>query len=56
MHEEVFFLVVPFGSKAKKKNNMCVNDHMLKKIRVGRSEIYIFLILFFITELMLDGV
>ena len=29
---------------------------MLKKIRVGRSEIIIFLILFFITELMLDGI
>ena len=29
---------------------------MLKKIRVGRSEIYFFLILFFITELMLDGI
>ena len=29
---------------------------MLKKIRVGRSEIIFFLILFFITELMLDGI
>ena len=29
---------------------------MLKKIRVGRSEIIFFLILFFRTELMLDGI
>ena len=29
---------------------------MLKKIRVGGSEIFFFLILFFITELMLDGI
>ena len=29
---------------------------MLKKIRVGRSEMIFFLILFFITELMLDGI
>ena len=35
---------------------MCVYCHMLKKIRVGRSEIIFFLILFFITELMLDGI
>ena len=28
---------------------------MLKKIRVGRSEMIFFLILFFITELLLDG-
>ena len=36
---------------------MCVYCHMLKKIRVGRSEIFFFfLILFFITELMLDGI
>ena len=33
---------------------MCVYCHMLKKIRVGRSEIYFFK--FFITELMLDGI
>ena len=37
--------------KAKKKN-MCVYCHMLKKIRVGRSEILFFFILFFITKLM----
>ena len=30
---------------------MCVYCHMLKKIRVGRSEIFFFLILFFITKL-----
>ena len=35
---------------------MCVYCHMLKKIRVGRSEIYIFLISFFISELILDGI
>ena len=35
---------------------MCVYGHMLKKIRVGRSEIILFLILFFITELKLDGI
>ena len=29
---------------------------MPKKIRVGQSEIIFFLILFFITELMLDGI
>ena len=40
--------------KAKKK--MCVYCHMLKKIRVGRSEIIFFLVLFFIAELMLDGI
>ena len=34
---------------------MHVYCHMLKKIRVGRSEIIFFLILFFVTELMLDG-
>ena len=39
-----------------KKKNMCVYCHMLKKIGVGRSEIIFFLILFFITELMLDGI
>ena len=39
-----------------KKKNMCVYCHMLKKIRVGRSEIIFFLILFFITVLMLDGI
>ena len=38
------------------EKNMCVYCHMLKKIRVGRSEIIFFLILFFITELMLDGI
>ena len=38
------------------KKNMCVYCHMLKKIRVGRSEMIFFLILFFITELMLDGI
>ena len=38
------------------KKNMCVYCHMLKNIRVGRSEIIFFLILFFITELMLDGI
>ena len=36
--------------KAKKKKNMCVYCHMLKKIRVGRSEILFFLILFFIID------
>ena len=40
----------------RQKKNMCVYCHMLKKIRVGRSEIIFFLILFFITELMLDGI
>ena len=39
-----------------KKNHMCVYGHMLKKIRVGRSEIIFFLILFFTTELKLDGI
>ena len=39
-----------------KKKNKCVYCHMLKKIRVGRSEMIFFLILFFITELMLDGI
>ena len=39
-----------------KKNYKCVYGHMLKKIRVGRSEIYFFLILFFITKLMFDGI
>ena len=29
---------------------------MLKKIRVGRSEMIFFLFLIFITELMLDGI
>ena len=29
---------------------------MMKKIRVGRSEMIFFLILFLITELMLDGI
>ena len=29
---------------------------MLKKIRVGRSEIIFFLILFFISELIFDGI
>ena len=38
------------------KKNMCVYCHMLKKIRVGRSEIIFFLILFFITELKLEGI
>ena len=38
------------------KKNMCVYCHMLKKIRVGQSEILFFLILFFITKLMLDGI
>ena len=33
---------------------MCVYCHMLKKIKVGRSEMIFFLILVFITELMLD--
>ena len=46
---------IPIFHKAKKKN-MCVYCHMLKKIRVGRSEIIFFLILFCITELMLDGI
>ena len=41
--------------KANKKK-MCVYCHMLKKIRVGRSEMLFFLILFFITKLMLDGI
>ena len=35
---------------------MCVYSHMLKKIRDGRSEFFFFLILFFITEMMLDGI
>ena len=37
---------------------MCVYFYMLKKIRVGRLENFIFLnfILNFITELMLDGI
>ena len=35
---------------------MCVYCHMLKKIRVGLSEMIFFLILFFISELMLDGI
>ena len=36
---------------------MCVYCHMLKKIRVGRSVgNNFFLILFFITELMLGGI
>ena len=39
-----------------KINNMCVYGHMLKKIRVGRSKIICFLILFFVTELMFDGI
>ena len=43
------------GTKAK-KNNKCVYDHMLKKIRVGRSEIFFVLILFFTPKLMLDGI
>ena len=47
-------IVYEVGNKAKKK--MCVYCHMLKKIRVGRSEMIFFLILFFITELMLDGI
>ena len=38
------------------KKNMCVYCHMLKKIRAGRSGIFFFYILFFITELMLDGI
>ena len=42
--------------KAKKKN-MCVYCHMLKKIRVGRSEInFFFSLFFFITEFMLDDI
>ena len=47
-------LSVHKACKAQKKN-MCVYCHMLKKIRVGRSEKIFFLILFFITELMLDS-
>ena len=47
-------VMVPITIRPKKKNNG-VYCHMLKKIRVGRSEIYIFLILFFISELILDG-
>ena len=39
-----------------KKKNMYVYCHMLKKIRVGRSEKLFFLILYFITELILDGI
>ena len=35
---------------------MCVYCHMLKKIRVGRSEMIFFLNFIFITELMLDGI
>ena len=36
---------------------MCLYCHMLKKFRVGMSEIIFFLILlFFMTELMLDGI
>ena len=35
---------------------MCVYGHMLKKIRIGPLEIFFFLILLFITELMLNGI
>ena len=38
----------------KAKKNMCVYCHMLKKIRDGRLDV--FLILFFIAEMMLDGI
>ena len=39
------------------KKNMCVYCHMLKKIRVGRSEIiFFYFIFFFISELILDGI
>ena len=45
-----------YMSLVRPKKNMCVYCHMLKKIRVGRSEMIFFLILFFISELMLDGI
>ena len=43
----------PFSRQAK---NIFVYCHMLKKIRVGRSDIIFSLILFFITELILDDI
>ena len=56
MHLKFNFRMEPKILRPKIKN-MCVYCHMLKKIRVGRSEIiFFFLILFFITELMLDGI
>ena len=50
-----YFYLREVWYKAKKKN-MCVYCHMLKKTRLGGLDIFFFFNLFFITELMLDGI
>ena len=42
----VLFIFMKYNQNCYAKKNMCVYCHMLQKIRVGRSEIIFFLIIF----------